>query len=244
MGRLRLRLLFRAPTNKTQTIVCDRRPPPVSAFSPHYPGNDERYVQQVHDVPISPTQNLIRSLAHGRLELHHRQFPLTESLKDCMERTIPYFCDTIVPQSLDQGKNVLIASSENAIRGLLMHLCDIPKDQVSQIEIPTGVPMVFDFEHKRLHLLDDQLLPKPRERYNFGAGGAFLFNHHRSDARDGDAAADRADDDPHIYLTDEFVVDPTREELDRLDAASKEAHLRVEEFCGGMREPREPQSAR
>lgn len=43
-----------------------------------------------------------------------------------MERTIPYFKDVIVPVSLNEGKSVLIASSENAIRGLLMHLCDIP----------------------------------------------------------------------------------------------------------------------
>ena len=45
--------------------------------------------------------------------------------KDCMERTIPYFTDHIVPDSIAQGKNVLIASSENAIRGLLMHLCEV-----------------------------------------------------------------------------------------------------------------------
>eukprot|EP01036_Dinobryon_divergens_P029378 gene29378-38463_t len=47
-------------------------------------------------------------------------FPKTESLKDCMSRTIPYYTNVIVPNSIDKGKSVLIASSENAIRGLLI----------------------------------------------------------------------------------------------------------------------------
>ena len=50
--------------------------------------------------------------------------------QDCMQRTIPFYVDTIVPDSIAQGKNVLIASSENAIRGLLMHLCEVPKTEV------------------------------------------------------------------------------------------------------------------
>ena len=52
-----------------------------------------------------------------------------------MERTIPYFKDVILPQSINKGKSVLIASSENAIRGLLMHLCDIPIDRIHQVSI-------------------------------------------------------------------------------------------------------------
>ena len=83
---------------------------------------------------------MIRSLAHGHLELH-KQFPKTESLKDCMERTIPYFKLTIVPHSIEQNKNVLISSSENAIRGLLMHLCDIPIDQIHQVNTRLDVTL-------------------------------------------------------------------------------------------------------
>lgn len=65
---------------------------------------------------------MLRSISHGNIEFH-RKFPKTESLKDCMSRTIPYFKNVIYPQSIAKGKNVLIASSENAIRGLLMYLC-------------------------------------------------------------------------------------------------------------------------
>lgn len=75
------------------------------------PGNDSRYVNYVKDVPISWFETTIRSLAHGRLEIH-RKFPKAESLKDCMERTIPYYKDVIVPDSITTRKNVLIASSE------------------------------------------------------------------------------------------------------------------------------------
>lgn len=89
----------------------DYPPPPISSFSHFYPGNDERYVNYVQDLKISWFETLIRSLAHGKLEIH-RSFPKSESLKDCMERTIPYFNNTIVPDSIAAGKNVLISSSE------------------------------------------------------------------------------------------------------------------------------------
>lgn len=44
-----------------------------------------------------------------------------------MDRTLPYFIERIEKDAIDQNKRVLISSSENAIRGLLMHLCDIPQ---------------------------------------------------------------------------------------------------------------------
>lgn len=75
------------------------------------PGNDSRYVNYVKDVDISIFETLIRSLAHGKFEIH-RKFPKAESLQDCMERTIPYFRSVIHPESIAPGKNVLIASSE------------------------------------------------------------------------------------------------------------------------------------
>ena len=66
----------------------DTKPPPVSSFSQHYPGNDERYVENVLDIRFSSKETLIRSLERGRPTLH-RKLPRAESLKDCMERTIP-----------------------------------------------------------------------------------------------------------------------------------------------------------
>ena len=81
----------------------------------------------------------------------------------------------IVPGSIAQNKSVLIASSENAIRGLLMHLCEIPANRIHELEIPTGVPLVYDVKNKRIRLLDDGSTPDPLERYEFGAAINYLF---------------------------------------------------------------------
>jgi len=144
-------------------------PPPVDSFSPHYPGNDDRYVQNVIDLRPSFRESLVRSVALGRVCIH-RKLPRSESLKDCMDRTIPYWLNTIEPSAIDQGKSVLIASSENAIRGLLMHLLDIPPQRIAEIEIPNGLPMVYDVQSKRLQLLEGS----PSD-YKFGKGGAELL---------------------------------------------------------------------
>ena len=91
------------------------------------------------------------------------------------ERTIPYFKDTIVPDSIEKRKSVLISSSENAIRGLLMNLCDIPLDKIHTLEIPTGLPMVYDPRTRRIRLLDDGLPEPLLERYDFGASPEMLL---------------------------------------------------------------------
>ena len=52
-----------------------------------------------------------------------------------MSRTIPYYTNTIVPQSIAKGENVLISSSENALRGLLMHLMEIPPDRIQDVQV-------------------------------------------------------------------------------------------------------------
>eukprot|EP01033_Poteriospumella_lacustris_P008410 gene8410-6072_t len=156
----------------------DNPPPPISSFSHAYPGNDPRYVKYVTDVEVSVFETLIRSLAHGKLEIH-RNFPKRESLKDCMERTIPYFLTTIVPNSIKPGKNVLIASSENAIRGLLMHLCNIPQDKIPLVEIPTGLPLIYDSAQRKIRLLEDGdigVTVNPLEKYNFGKAPELLFD--------------------------------------------------------------------
>ena len=151
------------------------RPPKISSFHSAYPGNDDRYVKYVKDIRVSVFESVIRSLAHGRLEVH-RNFPKTESLSDCTKRTIPYYKNVIVPNSIAQGKNVLIASSENAIRGLLMYLCEIPEERIHEVEIPTGLPLVYDVEKKRIRLLDDGQYPSdPIERHDFGTSVDMLF---------------------------------------------------------------------
>ena len=102
----------------------------------------------------------------------------------CMERTIPFFRDVIVPGSLSKGRSVLIASSENAIRGLLMHLCDIPINRIHEVEIPTGLPMVYDHELRRIRLLDDDDVPRPMEKYDFGSSPELFISSENLESRE------------------------------------------------------------
>jgi 2,3-bisphosphoglycerate-dependent phosphoglycerate mutase len=114
-------------------------PPKVSSFSQHYPGNDPRYQKYLTDLRFSLRESIIRSIESGK-PTTARKLPKSESLKDCMDRTIPFFKERIIPDAINQGKRVLISSSENAIRGLLIHLCDIPEDIAIELEIPNGLP--------------------------------------------------------------------------------------------------------
>lgn len=164
------------------------RPPPVHSFSPSYPGNHKRYVRFMRDVPYSIRESLIRSIALGKPTLS-RQFPKTESLQDCMRRTIPYLIHNIQPEAIDQGKRVLIASSENAIRGLLMHLCEIPDDAIASLNIPNGVPIIYDIRQKRAKLLEDGSGIDPLEKYDFGAAAKYLF---RADENEDDEVSPTA----------------------------------------------------
>lgn len=149
------------------------RPPNVSSFAQQYPGNDRRY-EGLRDVRWSFRETIIRSIEAGRPQLH-RKLPKTESLRDCMDRTIPFFKEAIVPDAIAKGKRVLISSSENAIRGLLMHLCEIPVDKITELEIPNGLPIIFDTKSGCVKLLDDGTGRDPLEVYNFGNAASYLF---------------------------------------------------------------------
>ena len=78
--------------------------------------------------------------------------------------------NSIEGEAIKQGKSVLVASSENAIRGLLMHLLHIPQSEIVNIEIPTGLPLVFDMRHRCLKLLEGDF-----SQYNFGKAAELLF---------------------------------------------------------------------
>jgi hypothetical protein len=56
-----------------------------------------------------------------------------------------------------------------------MHLCEIPPDQIPKIEIPTGLPLVFDWNYRCFRLLEDGISENPLDRYNFGSAPELLF---------------------------------------------------------------------
>jgi len=117
-------------------------PPEIDTASPHWPGNSNQYAH----IPMS-------------------DLPKSECLKDCVERTLPYWASDIVP-ALNRGKTVLIAAHGNSIRGMLKDLDDISDDAICSLEVPTGIPLVYH--------LDKDLKPIPSPRATGLLSGYFL----------------------------------------------------------------------
>lgn len=150
------------------------QPPPVSSYSLSYPGNDYKRTKYVKDLRISLMETINRSIEAKKLQVH-RKFPKTESLWDCMQRSIPFYTQRIVPEAVNKGKRVLITSHENAIRGILMHLCDIPEEAMNQLHLPNGLPLVYNVKRKCITLLDDGSGKDPMEVHDFGPAAQYLF---------------------------------------------------------------------
>ncbi len=74
---------------------------------------------------------------------------ISESLKDTADRVIPYFQNKIKPD-LDAGLNVLVTAHGNSLRALVMHLDGLTKEEVLELNIPTGVPIVYEFENGQI----------------------------------------------------------------------------------------------
>ena len=70
--------------------------------------------------------------------------PGGESLKDTAERTLPYFENSIMPKVLN-GKNVIVSAHGNSLRAIIMKLDNLSKDEVTQLNIATGAPMIYRF---------------------------------------------------------------------------------------------------
>ena len=85
------------------------------------------------------------------------QLPLTECLKDTVARFLPLWHETIAPAILRDQK-VLIAAHGNSLRALVKYLDNIPESEIVELNIPTGMPLVYD--------LDDDL--NPRRSYYLG----------------------------------------------------------------------------
>ena len=99
----------------------DTPPPPLDADDERHPKFDARY----------------RNVAETDL-------PATESLKTTLERVLPYWGDEIAPR-LKVGENILIAAHGNSLRALAKHILKISDEEIPQLEIPTGNPLLFEF---------------------------------------------------------------------------------------------------
>ena len=117
--------------------------------------------EQVHiwrrsyDIPPPPLEE--SDERHPRFDPRYKDVPsvpATESLKDTLERVSPFWLDQIAPR-LKANKNVLIAAHGNSLRALVKMLDGISDQDITEFNIPTGVPILYD--------LDDNLKPRSRE---------------------------------------------------------------------------------
>jgi len=79
--------------------------------------------------------------------------PGGESLKDTADRVLPYFKENIIP-GLIQGLNILVAAHGNSLRALVMELEEINSEEIVELEISTGVPLVYKFEENKIERLN------------------------------------------------------------------------------------------
>jgi 2,3-bisphosphoglycerate-dependent phosphoglycerate mutase len=89
------------------------------------------------------------------------ELPMTESLKEVIDRLLPYWEMEIKP-ALHENKDLLITAHGNSLRALVMHLKDMSKEEILGFNIPTGVPYVFEFDDD-LNFVKDYFIGDPEE---------------------------------------------------------------------------------
>ena len=100
----------------------DIQPPALEKTDKRYPGKDPRYA-----------------------DLRENELPLTECLKDTVARFVPYWENTIA-SSVKAGKKVLITAHGNSLRALVKYLDNIPDKEIVELNIPTGIPLVYELD--------------------------------------------------------------------------------------------------
>ena len=116
----------------------DVPPPPLTVDDERHPRHDPRYAQ-----------------------LSTKDLPLTECLKDTVQRFLPYWQDAIAP-AIKRGERVLIAAHGNSLRALVKYLDEIPDDRIVGLNIPTGIPLVYELDED-LRPLRNYYLGDPEE---------------------------------------------------------------------------------
>jgi 2,3-bisphosphoglycerate-dependent phosphoglycerate mutase len=114
----------------------DTAPPELDKDDERYPGHEEKYA-----------------------ELSEDQLPTAESLKMTIARVMPYWENEIVPQ-IKEGKKIIISAHGNSLRALVKHLDGISDQDIPSVNIPTGRPLVYEFDQdlnvKNKYYLGDQ----------------------------------------------------------------------------------------
>lgn len=111
-------------------------PPELTRDDPRWPGHDRRYSG-----------------------LPPERIPLSESLENTVARVLPYWTEFIVPE-ISAGRMILVAAHGNSLRALVKHLDGMSDEEVAQLNIPTGIPLVYELDDEvraiRRYYLGDQ----------------------------------------------------------------------------------------
>jgi 2,3-bisphosphoglycerate-dependent phosphoglycerate mutase len=116
----------------------DIQPPALTADDERFPGKDPRYGGLTKD-----------------------ELPLTECLKDTVARFLPFWHDTVAP-AIKSGKQIIIAAHGNSLRALVKYLDNVSDEEITELNIPTGVPLVYELD-KDLKPIKHYYLGDPEE---------------------------------------------------------------------------------
>ncbi len=122
----------------------DVPPPKLSESDEMYPGKDPLYQ-----------------------DLKKEEIPLSESLKDTLARTLPYWKEEIVPE-LEAGKNIIVAAHGNSLRSLVKYIENMSEADILEFNMPTGIPMVYELDDnlnfiKKYFIGDEETVKKAME---------------------------------------------------------------------------------
>jgi len=117
----------------------DIQPPALTNSDDRFPGKDIKYKNLTAD-----------------------ELPYTECLKDTVNRFLPYWIDVIAP-AVKSGKKIIIAAHGNSLRALVKYLDNVSEKEIVELNIPTGIPLVYELDDnlkplKHYYLGDEQLL--------------------------------------------------------------------------------------
>jgi 2,3-bisphosphoglycerate-dependent phosphoglycerate mutase len=102
----------------------DIRPPALERTDARYPGNERKY-----------------------RELTENELPLAESLKDTVARFMPYWNEVLAP-TLKSGKHVIVSAHGNSLRAMVKYLDNITDKEIVDVNIPTGIPLVYEIDER------------------------------------------------------------------------------------------------
>jgi 2,3-bisphosphoglycerate-dependent phosphoglycerate mutase len=122
----------------------DVQPPALTTDDERYPGKERRYA-----------------------DMDKKDIPLTECLKDTVARFLPFWKKTVIP-ALKSGKRVLIVAHGNSLRSLVKYLDNVSEAEIIELNIPTGVPLVYELDDKfhpikHYYLGDQEAIKKAAE---------------------------------------------------------------------------------